>query len=799
VSFVVAWAGVPLVLGLLGLGCGLLVERAAGRRLPGALLVPLGVAVVIVVSQMTTVAELTAPWTPWLMVALALAGLWLGRERLRSTRLDPWAAAAAAGAFAVLAAPVVLSGSATFAGYNVSGDISFQLIGIEYLLDHGHRMGVLPPSTYEFYAQVYYSRFYPAGAHTAAGVAKVLLGQNAAWIYHPYLCTLQALTALSLYALARTFVARAWIAAVIAFVAAQPALVIGYALQGQIKEVAAIAMLALAGALVADWARLRERRARDVVPLGVAAPAFVSVIGWAAGVWLAPLVLACFAVTLLGPARVRGLPAVRIGAAWLALFLLLVWPQYRALSFYFTPATDFLGNQGDLGNLRHPLSAYQTLGIWLTGDYRNLPHDARAVTYALLAVAIAGAAIGLLWALRRRAWPVVLFVAVNVVACLYLLRRGSPYADGKVFMIVAPAGLLAVMLGFPALMAGRLRALGVAFAVLMAGGVLVSNGLAYDAAALAPKARFAELERIGERLHEVGGRTLYTEFDEFDKFFLRDAQAEGASEAFKRGGSGLRPELGPGPSYGIYYDLEAFPVEYGLSFDNLVLRRGPTSSRPPAPFSLASRGSYYDVWRRGAGLAVAEHLPLGDRFQAGAEPRCEDVSGIAGRARAAGQRLAYVERPETAYAIPGDGPLPDGWERLRPDDPLFVVPHGAGRIERTVTVRAADTYHLWLQGTFRRELRVRVDGRLVGTVKAEQNGPEQFGDAGSVRLGPGEHRVELQRPGADLAPGDSGSGTIGPLGFERSGSAARVVETVDAAGWRALCGKRLDWIERVAP
>ena len=43
-SLLLAWIVFPLVLVALSLGCGLLVERAAGLTLPGALLLPLGLA-----------------------------------------------------------------------------------------------------------------------------------------------------------------------------------------------------------------------------------------------------------------------------------------------------------------------------------------------------------------------------------------------------------------------------------------------------------------------------------------------------------------------------------------------------------------------------------------------------------------------------------------------------------------------------------------------------------------------------------------------------------------------------------
>ena len=55
------WLAFPAVLAVLCLGAGLLVERAAGTRLPGQLLPPLGFAALVAVTQLTTFETATAP------------------------------------------------------------------------------------------------------------------------------------------------------------------------------------------------------------------------------------------------------------------------------------------------------------------------------------------------------------------------------------------------------------------------------------------------------------------------------------------------------------------------------------------------------------------------------------------------------------------------------------------------------------------------------------------------------------------------------------------------------------------
>src|SRR5438034_919041 len=115
-TLLVCWLVFPLVLGLLSLGCGLLLEAISGRQLRGALLAPAGLAVAVLAAQFAVLSDTTAELATPLVVALAVAGFAVS-GRARARELDGWALAAAGAVFAIFAAPVVLSGQATFAGY----------------------------------------------------------------------------------------------------------------------------------------------------------------------------------------------------------------------------------------------------------------------------------------------------------------------------------------------------------------------------------------------------------------------------------------------------------------------------------------------------------------------------------------------------------------------------------------------------------------------------------------------------------------------------------------------------------
>ena len=106
-TFAVAWLAFPVVLGLLCFGCGLLLEEVTRRRLPVLLLMPMGFALVIVLVQLARSATQPPSLAVPAAVAAAAAGFGLSYPW---GRIDPWAVLAPLLAYAVYAAPVVLSG-----------------------------------------------------------------------------------------------------------------------------------------------------------------------------------------------------------------------------------------------------------------------------------------------------------------------------------------------------------------------------------------------------------------------------------------------------------------------------------------------------------------------------------------------------------------------------------------------------------------------------------------------------------------------------------------------------------------
>jgi len=158
----------PLLLAGLSFGCGRLVELAAGERLPGPLVLPLGLALVILAGEFATLTDTTAELAAPLAAALAIVGLLLGP--IRRGRPDLWALGTALAVFAVFAAPVVLSGEATFAGYIKLDDTATYFAMTDRVMEHARDLAGLAPSTYEATLATTLGVGYPTGVLMPIGI-----------------------------------------------------------------------------------------------------------------------------------------------------------------------------------------------------------------------------------------------------------------------------------------------------------------------------------------------------------------------------------------------------------------------------------------------------------------------------------------------------------------------------------------------------------------------------------------------------------------------------------------------------
>jgi hypothetical protein len=815
VSLILSWAIFPLILAALGAGWGLITERAAGTRVDAALLLPLGLAAVLVVAGTLNAFDLTTPAAVPVVAIVAIAGLpmaWAGRRRLGG-----WFLLAALGVLFAYGAPVLLSGQATFTGFLRLDDTATWLNIIDQLPSGPPSAGGDVSSTYTLHYNTLVLH-YPRGAFTLPEIGHALSGIDVAWAFQPYQACCAAAVALCLYSLVEPLVPSTRIRALIAFLGAQSALLYGYSLWGGVKELTAAFLLTLMAALAATLLRRRPARPRELLPLAVAAGALIQTLGVGAGGWVALAFALLAGSWLLSERGSEKLPANAASIAWLgALTAALMIPVWLTVGDFLSKDAAALFSSGQsehtrIGNLFHPLSAFQLAGIWPVGDFRLTAPTLPSVLLIGLTLTAAGGAI---WAsVRRRELGLLLYVAVAVGGCgLIFLSGATPWVVGKTLAIGAPA-LLAAGLTGAAILWNRHR-VGLLLFVALAFGVLWSNALAYHDVLLAPRPRLAELQRIGE-LVAGKGPTLLNEYEVYgDRHFLREGEPTEPAE-YRSATLALRD--GTQLTQAAWADLDSLPLPTLEEYPSIVTRRSPAESRPPSNYRLAWRGRYYDLWQRPEDPATSPlaHFPLGESTSSpycgaaqGAEyrpacsvnpvstPRCARVRELGWRAGRRRANLVAHLKPAPIVARADQTLWPGRWfydpagHTLTANDPGRLVAH--------IAVASSQRYELWLGGSFARGFEVRVDGRELGRVKDELSSFGGYVHVGDPFLAAGTHTFVLTYPHSDLTPGsgDNSFTSLTAIALQPESPPGRVI-TVTPDRAEELCVRSLDWIELVA-
>ena len=812
-SVILSWVLFPVLLAAVGGGWGVLVERAAGRRL-GVLVVPAGSAAAIVAASLLTAWSVTAPAATPFVAVVAAVGVIAERPWRRLTR---WPVLTAIGALLCYGAPVLLSGSATFTGYFRLDDTATWFALTDHVLSHGRSFADLPISSYQSLVASYVTNSYPLGGFMLLGVGHALTGIDVAWIFAPYLASCGAAIGLCIYALAEPVVGSPRVRALVGVVAAQPALLYGYAQWGGIKEMTSAFLLVLGAVLLAQLIVAPPEHPRRCLPLAIAAAALIVTLGAGTAAWVLP----AFAVLLVAwvvRAGRKGLWRVARDVGFLtATTAVLALPMWVVLQSFLANDSN-LYSRGEpvsekLANLYAPLSGWQLVGIWPVGDFR-LPAPTLA-TVLLIGLALLAVAAALWLTLRRGQMGIAAYVSVALIGCaIFDLVGSDPWVLAKAFAIAAPALLAAALVG-AAMLSERYRA-GLLLLLAIAAGVLWSNVLAYHDTTLAPRTRLAELQHIGG-LVAGKGPTFVNEYEVYaDNHFLRDgAPIEPAD---------YRPavlplSVGVGLTKAAWADIDSFPLSTLEPYRSIVTRRSPAESRPPSIYRLVWQGRYYQLWQRDAQPAwsILEHVPLGEStslpFCGAAEngehrplcsvdpvavPPCSQIRGVAQRARSAQAQLLAYERPGPVVVRGDESLRPTSWiddpegRVLRPTAPGHAVSH--------IVVTRPERYELWLGGNFTRGVEVSVDGSGARRVKNELAG---FGfssyiHVADVFLTPGVHTFVITYPRADLTPG-SGENKFTLLSAVALSPKEPPGELIEVAPREAtrLCGRPLDWIEVV--
>jgi hypothetical protein len=789
----------PCVLAALCMGAGLLVDRCSGRFLPAPLLFSVGVAALIAVSQLSTYAAPVAPATPYVMAAVALAGFALAWGRVRSlllrARQRPWLPAAFVLAYVIALAPVLAAGRPTFSSYMTLADSAVHMLGADFLLRHGQDYAHLDLlNSYGQFINDYYNSSYPSGADTLFGGSALLVRLPLIWAYQPFNAFLLATAVGPAWLLARRMRLDGALAALAALSAVVPALVYAYELFGSVKEMAAISMLLTLGSLaVLHGSWLRSAPAR-VIPFALVLAAGVSALGLAFGAWALVAVLVLLAV-LAGQLRARSQrvrPALVLTAGGTITVLIAAWPTWTHVSASLKIAED-IAYTANPGNLHSPLRASQVLGVWLGGSYKLAPTGAAlTATHVLIVLTLLAAVLGAVHVVRIRAYSLVGWLALMLLAWLGVTRLVTTWASAKTLVLTSPAVVLLAWGGVAALRAAPSRSvsrvLATLLALVLAGGVIVSDALQYRSSNLAPTARYRELSSLNSRF-AGRGPSLFTDFDEYALYELRDLDVGGPDFAY--------PPLAVAVAAGGYGDpvqLDRIPAKALLAYPLIVTRRDPLASRPPSAYRLVWQGSYYQVWSRSPGAAPAlAHL-------AAAGPpavRCAAIARLAHTAGGSGARLVAASAPELVPISLAGAARPTGWSHAREG---FVM-RTPGRLSAAFEVPYGGLWGVWAQGQIMPAVRLSVDGRAVSSIAGQLSGNSLVPDTVPptlVRLSAGEHRLTVERSGSSLAPGDAGSAVLDAIFLTPAGAAGQsTLHSASASDWRGLCGGRYQWIELV--
>lgn len=826
-----AWVIFPLVVGATGAGWGVLVEKLAGRRYPGALLIPLGLAAVTVVAGTITVPPATAPAAVPVCGVGAAAGLIWGQPW---RRISVWPALAVLGVLLAYLAPVLLYGHPTWTGYLRLDDTATWFNVVDNVMAHGRSAAGLPASTYTLVMTGDVGAAYPLGAFMVLGVTHALAGTDVAWTFAPYLAWCGAALGLCVYALAEPLIASRGRRAVVAFLAAQPALLYGYGLWGGIKELTSAWLVALGVALAVPLISQRPARGRELLGLAVAAGALASTLSVGAAGWMFPALILVLGGWLWPAFRARRAgwwrgPAISTG--WLiGLTAVCAIPLWAVIGTFLSHDQGLFNAGQDtatrMGNLIQPLSGFQLGGIWTIGDFRLTAPSFPTGPLVGLVIAVAIGAIAFS-VVKRRQLGLLAYAAVGLVSvAIYWLAGSTPWVMGKSLAISSPV-LLAVALIGAGMLWSRFRrgvrrdvmlgSAGVALLAIMAFGVLWSNVRAYHDALLAPYQRMSELAHIGGL---VGGHS---------PTFINDYEVY-ADRHFERAGAPTEPaEYRPADlptTRGVllvktaYADLDSFSVSTLFPYRSIVVRNSPVESRPPSIYRLIYQGSYYELYQRPAvpRRRIVLHLPLGDQvtypycgaaengptlplcsIAPAAVPACSEVQRLARLATASGGSLVAYQRPLPVVIRGDDVQWPAQWihddvgHSLTADTPGTALAH--------IVLPDEQTYRLWLGGLFTRGFKVAVDGRPLGLVANQISDIDGYVPVARLRLRAGVHTVAITYPSASLGPGsgDNQYTTLDEIAFQPLQQPATQMLQVAPGNARTLCGRPLDWIEVVAP
>ena len=806
-----AWVIVPVLVIAVSAGLGYGVALVAGMDLR-SLTLPAGYLTAITLATLLFYANVVGVAMTIVVVLLALGGPVYAWRTGRGPRLPPpgergglvWGALAGLAAYAVALAPIAGTGRSGVLGYVFNDDSAIHITLVQAISEGASGPENIDRDSYQYTTHALGSG-YPLGSYTWPVIGRILGGIDPFHIWTPLCAVTLVMLALVVFAMLRRLGAPAPYAAVASVVVPCGHLVYAYHTQGGMKEV--IMPVAVYGA-AALFARAHEAglSGRTLIPAGLAAAASVANLGYAGAAWVGPMALAAVAVIVWRYARgAERLANARNLILFGVVALLLALPAGISSIRFFRDAESDLTDPAEVGNLLDALSLWQTLNVWLVGDYRFKPTDNPGFAYTALALALALAVLGLVHALRRRDAGLPLALLGGIAGAWLISSRTSIYFDAKTYTVLAPALGTATAAGV--LLFWRsgtaLRLAGLAAATVVTVGVAWSAAMIYAHVWVTPETRLGEYRDIVDRFEGRAKLTMVVDREQYSIHFLREI-GPWDDWTYRQPHRGMRfPDNRP-PAPNRAPDLDDQRLDHVNRFDHLLERKSPGGSRAPANYRPVFETEHYRMWER-TGPPPREHLPFGSDGQSGSaevectrgRPESGELRALADRAERARSPLVAAVQPDPAVTVVE----PTAWVALDTKRALPAPETAAGRGGGGAARVKLEPgrYEGWIQGSFGPG--VRMTTQVPGRTPSVEVG-DVYNDLGA----PGWHRLgtlEIQR-GSVVAVGGIGRprylagsrhfNIVGDTKLIKQGARTEL-QRVEPRELGRLCGRHVDWVE----